>query len=162
MELHLSTIVFALVNFFVMLAIVKFFFYKPIIKVLDARKESIQNDLMQAQEAHEAALEHKKAYEESLKEAHKKASEILEEAKRLGEEARQNIIDEANEEAKRATERAMQSIHHERDKALEDLRKEVAELAGLVAEKILEREITAQDHHDMVASFIQKVDEGKC
>ena len=117
MELSLPQIIAAIVNFFVLLVILKVFLYKPVFGMLEARKEEIDQNLSEAERARQEAEELKEKYEVELKEANTKAQAIINEATELGEKNRAGLIAEARAEILRLNERAKADIARETEQA---------------------------------------------
>ena len=72
-----GTLLIQIFNFIILCAILGFFCYKPVLKVLDDRKARIKNDLDSAAQSKAAAEELKVSYEAQLKDAQAKAQEIV-------------------------------------------------------------------------------------
>lgn len=151
----------AIVNFVVLLVILRVFLYKPVFNMLEARKSEINDNLDSAAKAREDALALKARYDASLKDANKEAQAIIAEASQLGEKTRGEIIAKAKEDADRVTERAKAEITREKDQALKDLREEVANLAIDAAEKVVRHEVKEADHRAMIEDFLAKVGDSK-
>lgn len=152
----------AVVNFLILLVILNKFAYKPIIKMLDDRKKSIEDSLTQAESAKDEAIRLQKEYQAQLMESKKEAQEIIEKASKLGEQMREEIVANAQSEASKAIQRAQEEIVREKEKAVAALRDEVANLAVLAAGKVLGKAITVQDHEQMVKEFVAEVGDLKC
>lgn len=161
MHISLPQVTCAIINFFLLLVILKVFLYKPVFQMLDARKQEINENLTAADEARKEAQALRDEYEASLKEANMKAQSIIHEANELGEKTRTEIITKAREEATRAGEKAKAEIAREKEQALKDLRQEVANLAIDAAEKVVGRTVNVADHSNMVDEFIKEVGEAK-
>lgn len=161
MSLSLPQVIAAIVNFFLLLALLKVFLYKPVFNMLDARKNEIQDNLSAAEKAREEARDMREKYEMSLKEANTKAQSIIQEASDLGEKTRAEILAQARQEAVRVTEKAKDEIEREKEQALKDLRYEVANLALDAAEKVVGRTVTVADHNSLVDEFIKEAGEAK-
>ena len=146
MSIEPSTLIFALINFFILLFCLKKFLYKPLFNMLDERAATIAKNVDDAEQARDEANALKAEYEASLKEAQTKAQEIIQNANKLGEETRAEIVAKAREEAARASEKAREEINREKEQALKDLRAEVADLAVDAASKIIGRNVTVADH----------------
>lgn len=157
MQITITTAILTIVNFFIMMAVLKHFFYEPIVNMLDERKKNIATDLKEAEQAKDDARKMKEDYEASIQNAREEAQEILAEARKIGENTRAEIVEEAKEEAMRVSDRAKAEIARERDNALASLRKDVAKLAISAAEQVIERDVTEADHNRMVDAFIQEV-----
>ena len=161
MSIEPSTLIFALINFFILLFCLKKFLYKPLFNMLDERAATIAKHVDDAEQARDEANALKAEYEASLKEAQTKAQEIIQNANKLGEETRAEIVAKAREEAARASEKAREEINREKEQALKDLRAEVADLAVDAASKIIGRNVTVADHENLVNEFIKEVGDAK-
>lgn len=161
MSIEPSTLIFALINFFILLFCLKKFLYKPLFNMLDERASNIAKNVDEAEKAREEANALKAEYEDSLKEAQTKAQEIIQNANKLGEETRAEIVAKAREEAARAADKAREEINREKEQALKDLRAEVADLAVDAAGKIIGRNVTVADHENLVNEFIKEVGDAK-
>lgn len=158
----LGKFIWAIVNFLILLVILNKFAYKPIIKMLDDRKKSIEDSLTQAEKAKDDAEKLQKEYQTQLMEAKKEAQEIMEKATKLGEQMREEIVANAQSEANKAIQRAQEEINREKEKAVATLRDEVANLAVLAAGKVLDKAISVEDHEKMVKEFVAEVGDLKC
>jgi len=154
LELSLPQIIAAIVNFFVLLVILKVFLYKPVFGMLEARKEEIDQNLSEAERARQEAEELKEKYEVELKEANTKAQAIINEATELGEKNRAGLIAEARAEILRLNERAKADIARETEQAALRLRADVANIAIDAAESVLRREVSQAEHQALLDSFI--------
>lgn len=154
MQISLPQIIAAIVNFFVLLAILKVFLYKPVFNMLEARKAEINQNLSEAERARKEAGELKKQYEVELKEANTKAQAIINEATALGEKNRTDLIAEARAEITRLNERAKADIARETDQAAQRLKAEVANIAIDAAESVLKREVSQAEHEQVLDQFI--------
>jgi len=149
-------------NFLVLLFILKKFAYKPILNMLDERKNSIEQAINNAETARNEAEKLRKDYEDRLAETRQEAQEIIAKATKLGEEMKNEIVSNAQSEANKAIQRAQEEITREKDQAIAALRDEVAVLAVMAAGKVLGKAISVQDHEKLVKEFVAEVGELKC
>lgn len=154
MSITPSTLGFALINFFVMLVIIRVFLYKPVLNILDSRKAAIEEDFSAADKAKTEALALKADYEATVKNAHKEAQEILNTANKIGEEERAKFVAQARTEAENITTRARAEIEREKSQAITDLRQEVANLAVDAATQVIGREVKKADHEKLLDEFL--------
>ena len=161
MELDPMLIIGTLINFFVLLFLLKKFLYKPVCNMLDARSNEVANNLTQAEEAKVEAQKLKDDYAAQIKNAKNEAQDIINRAAQIGEQTKTEIVTEAGEEAQKLTEKAQEEINREKSEALNELRTEVANLAVLAAEKIVGKSIEVKDHEAMVNNFVKEVGEAK-
>lgn len=145
---------------FVFIAFVWFckkFVWSPIINALHERKTKIADGLAAADRGvHEQALAEKRATEK-LHEAKEKASEIIAKAEKRASE----IVDESKNDARSEGERlivaARAEIDQEVQRAKEGLRAELGAIVISGAEKILEREVDASAHDDMIKKLATQI-----
>lgn len=131
--------------------------WSPIVKALQDRKTKIAEGLAAAERGrHEQELGRKRATE-IMHDAKVQASEIVNQAQKRAAE----IIDEAKQDARaegaRLVAAAQAEIERETNRAREDLRSRVGDLAIAAAEKILKKEINAAEHKSIVESFARQI-----
>lgn len=156
-----GTLLIQIINFIILCAILGFFCYKPVLKVLDDRKVRIKNDLDSAAQSKAAAEELKVSYEAQLKDAQAKAQEIVDKAVKEAKVQAQAQIDEAHASIAKAKEQASQQIERERKDALEDLKAQVAVLSCDIAAKIISKNMTPDANDRLIAESIAKLDAKK-
>ena len=130
-------ILFTVINLLIFFLIIKFFLLKPIKKVMDEREQMIKDDFDSAAKTKKEAEELKLEYENDLKTAKDKASQITSEAKKTAELQKNNIIDSANNQAKKIVEKAQKDAGIEYDRTMAKLEREIAGLALVAAEKVV-------------------------
>ncbi len=150
------------VNFLILLFLLKKFAYKPILNMLDERKKSIEDAINNAETAKNEAEKMRKEYETRLAEAKQEAQEIMAKATKLGEEMKHEIVANAQSEATKAIQKAQEEIKREKDQAIAALRDEVAVLAVMAAGKVLGKSISVEDHEKLVKEFVSEVGDLKC
>ena len=158
-SVNLWSILISLVNLLLLFWIVKKFLYKPVKKMLDTRKETIDGSYKRAEEAEQTALLHKKEYEEKLSGAKSEADEIIHSAVQSAKDREKDILTEAKSEADRILKRAEENAALELKKAENTIKKEIVEVSTLLSEKILKREISAEDHQTLIDDFINGIGE---
>ena len=151
----------AFVNFFILLFLLKKFLYKPVLGMLEKRHDQVMGNMQAAADAKADAEQLRAEYAAQLKDAKNEAQEIINNATKIGEQTKANIIAEAREEAAKVSAKAQEDIQREKTQAINELRSEVASLAILAAEKIVGKSIDVKDHEDMVNNFVKEVGDAK-
>lgn len=157
MHIDYHDLLWAIINFALLLAILYKFLYGPLLKMMESRENEIKNNINQAEEMRVEAESSRTQMQETLDKARKEAQEILNNAVKVGEETKNQIISEAKEAAVNLTQKAQEEIQREKEQALADIRNEVANLAVLAAGKILSKNITADEQKKLVDQYIQGV-----
>lgn len=129
-------------SFGIVLFILAKFAWKPILKSLHEREDTIDQALNEANQAREEMKELKFSNEELLKEAKEERDGILRDARKVKETIIEDSKAKANEEANRIVESAKESIQNEKMAAMTDLKNQLATLSIEIAEKILKEELS--------------------
>ena len=158
-SVNLWQILISLVNLFLLFLIIKKFLFKPITKVLDKRGLQLDEQYAAAAEAELQANESKALWEGKLSEADAKADAILQSSTENAKLRGEKIVADARERADGIIRAAQSEAELERRKAADGIKREIVEVSGAIAEKMLEREINTDDHRVLIDSFIEKIGE---
>ncbi|MEH7387246.1 F0F1 ATP synthase subunit B [Bacillus sp. JJ1521] len=161
LPVNLGDIIFQLVVFIVLLALLKKFAGGPLMNIMKQREEHIANEIDSAEKNHQEAKKIAEEQRELLKKSRTEAAELIENARKLGEEQKEGIIQAARDEANRLKEAAKQEIITEKEQAVTALREQVASLSVLVASKVIEKELSLADQEKLINEYIQEVGEGR-
>ena len=112
-----------------------------------------------AEKAKEEALTMKAEYEQNMAQAREKANDILANAQKTASAQSEEILQEANLQAKAIKAKAESDIAQERKKAVNDIKNEIGSMAMDIAGKVIEREISEEDHRKLIDEYIQNVGE---
>lgn len=156
-----TTMLWEVINFLVLLWLLKRFLYKPLTNMLDQRKSRIEEDLEEARQKKKKAEELKKKYENELKNAREDAQEIVEEAEERGKKKAEEILEDAKEDAERVKKRNMQEIEQAKEEAVNELRNEVASISLMAASKFLRERLDDKKHRELINNYIDDLDEKK-
>lgn len=133
------------IAFSILLFILGKFAWKPILKMLKEREESIEKAL---QAAEEAKLEMQKLQannEQIIAEARKQADTIIKEAREIKEKIISDAKNAAAIEADKVMKNAKASIENEKNQALNEIRNQIAEFSVLIAEKVIRKELSNEN-----------------
>jgi F-type H+-transporting ATPase subunit b len=155
-------VMWAIINFLFLLAILYKFAYNPILQMLDDRKNTIESSLRHAEEIRVDIERMKQEAQQNLLDSRKEAQEIVARAQQIGEETKAELIAKAKEEAANERARAVAEIESAKEKAVNELRDQAATLAILAAEKVMGKAITIEDHQKMVKDFVNEVGDRLC
>ena len=133
------------------------FMYKPVSEFLQNRKDKIKSDVEGAKLLKEEAISLRDDYESRIDLAKKESQEIVEGARKRGEELKDDILSEAKKEAEGIVSRARKEIIRERETAMQDIKSQASELAILIASKIMEEEVKLDKQSNLIDKFIDEV-----
>ena len=150
----------SLANLVLLFLIVKKFLYQPVKKMLETRQNAIDADYAAAASAKEQAQAEQKAYEAKRADAKAEADRVIRAAADIATEREQEIVAAAKTKADGIVRQAQEEAALERRKAEEGIRKEIVEVSSALAEKLLEREVSADDHRRLIDTFIDEIGDG--
>jgi F-type H+-transporting ATPase subunit b len=153
------TLVFNLINFAVLLYVLKRLLFKPAMEYLDRRRARIFERIKSARADEEQAAQLVTEQREALAEARKRAEQIGESAQREAESIIARAKDEARDQAKRILVEGERQLVQERDRMIAELRQAYAEITVLGAERVLDREIRIEDHRRLLDQLLEEIDE---
>lgn len=146
-----------IVNFAIIASVLTFFVYKPILKLLDERRETIRVSMDQADRIAHQAKEADAARQEKLRALDKEISTMEEKMKKEVAAKRDDLLASASREAEQIKERGHREVAQERDKLHAELRSRAAQLVISLAEKVLQREFTDKDQTRLLESLEKDV-----
>ena len=145
-----------IVNFLILLLILYFFAYKPVMKMLDERSRKIRESMDEVQKVKEQAAQTEEEFKKKIDAASKEGQEVIARAMRTGEEARQRAQLEAKQEAQGLVEKARGEIQRERDETISELRQEFADLTVVAAEKVIGKSLDKNAHRQIIDQVLNE------
>lgn len=147
------------VNMFILFTVASYFFINPIKKILKGRQDRIANDREQARTDKEAAEDLKNQYEEKIRNVEKDAEIILSEARQKALKSEDRIVSEAKEEAARIIAHAKAEAELEKKKAADDIKKEIIEVATLMAGKVVAVSVDSKTQDTLIEETLKEIGE---
>ncbi|BBF42633.1 ATP synthase F0 sector subunit b [Lachnospiraceae bacterium KM106-2] len=154
-------IIWNFVNILVLYWFCKKFLFGPVTAMMEKRSKLVEDSLNEAEEAKAKANDLRAEYENNLKQADDKATQIIKEAKERAEIAKQQSLMETKEEAARLIEGANKTIELQRQKSMDDAQAEIANIAMLAAAKVVAKSVDDQANKDMIKDFLQEAGAAK-
>ncbi len=145
------------VTFFLLLAVLHKFAWKPILSALDAREESIRKSLENAGFIAEKMARIEETCDQILSDAQGRAKQIVDQSRKTASQAAKIIEDKAREEADISLENTLREIRKETQKAQTRLREESARLAVDLASKLIEENLDDEKNQKLVTKFINEI-----
>lgn len=152
---------FRIINFLVVFGILYYLLSKHIKNFFAGRREDIVKSLNDAEQSKSSAEKRLSEWESKIKEMKNTVLQMIEDARREGEHTKDNIIKYANESSKKILEKAKKEIEYETKIVMERLRAEALELTIRMAENILKKSVTKNDHVRMVDEYIKEIGTGE-
>jgi len=151
------TLVFNLINFAILLYLLKRLLFKPALEYLDRRRELIAGRMNSALESEKRAGELVAKREEELAAARARSTKIVDEARIRSAEMVGEAKEKAKSEADRIVREARIRMEQERDRMIDELKEAYADIAILAAERVLDREIKIEDHRRLLDQLLSEI-----
>lgn len=153
------TIIFQICNLLILFALIRKFLFKRVMAVLDKRQQEIDGIYDAADKAKGDADQMKEEYTRRMSNARAEADLLVKNAVDTAQRRSDAIVQEARDEATHLKQKAESDIEQERRKAYSELVGEISGMAVDIAGRMVEREINADDHKQLVDEFIKKAGE---
>ena len=159
--INVGFLVVQIINFLIVFVVLRSWVYKPIVGLLEKRRETIAKGLEDARIASEARANAEKEVEKLLSDARTKAAQEAREATLRVEQQGKEVLAAAEAKAGKAREKALAEVEQERARILSDLRGQVAALAVAAAQKLIGEALDAKKQRALIDEFFAGVKSGK-
>jgi len=154
--LDLATFIGQLVSFLILLGLLVYFGYKPIRKMLDERANRIKESMEQAEATKQEYERAEVAVREQISKARQEGQAVISQATQVGDRFKEEAKEEARKEAQAIVDRTRVELERERDKAIDDLRREFADTAILAAEKVINETLDKEKHRKLIEEALEE------
>jgi F-type H+-transporting ATPase subunit b len=146
-----------IVNFFILLFLLKKFVFPPIVNMLDERKKRIAEGLTAADAARREAEEERKQLMAQIEAERAEAQQRVAAASAQAERVKEDILAEARQEAEAIKTSAIEEAEAEKQRILAEAHKQIAELAMLATERIVRKGLDEKTQHEIIDDFLSQV-----
>jgi len=161
LDLQLVTdAVLTMIAVFVLFLVMSYLLFNPVRDLLKKRQEKIKTDIDTAEADKKDAKALKDEYDKKMKVVEKEAEEILAEARKKALQNENRIIQEAKEEANEIIKKAKRDAELEKSKALDEMKKEMIDIASLMAGKVVKQSINTEIQDSLIEETLKEVGEG--
>lgn len=134
-----------IVNFFILLFVLYKFVYRPVLEMLDKRSKTIEKGIADAKASEERLTHIEKMQAERMAQTEKQVGKLLDQAKADAEAMKKDIVVAAHAQAEDLLRRSRIQMEEEKQKMIQDVKKEVTAFIVLATGKLLEREFSTID-----------------
>ena len=138
------------INFIILLVLLSVVLYKPVLKMLDERQSKIKESMDQAEQIRQQVAQTEDDIKSQLESARKEGQKIIAQAEQIGERLKNEAKEEARLEAESLISKAQIELQRQRDKDIEELRKQFTDIALLAAEKVINETLDKEKHHRLI------------
>jgi F-type H+-transporting ATPase subunit b len=150
-----------IVNFLILFVALRFLLWKPMLKMLNERKQRIAQGLEDAEQARKDRERAQAECEERIKQAEQERREILAKAAEEGEQAQAETLAQARARAERIIAEGKEAVELERQQMLAELRSQVAALSIAAANKLIGEALDGQRQRRLIDEFFSGIKAGR-
>lgn len=158
--INLGFLIVQIINFLIIMLVLKVWVYTPLLKALKKRREAIDKGLEDARIAAEARENAERDAAAILSEAQTNASQIIRDAKEKAEAAGRDVKAGVEADIAKTRREALVEVEHERERVLGEIRTNVASLAIAAAQKLIGEALDEKRQHQLVAEFFSGIKGG--
>ena len=154
-HIYLGNAIWYLVIFAILMLLVKHYAWGPVSDMMEKRRQKIIDDLDSAASDRKKAETLANEREAALKDSRQEATKILSDAKENAKKTSSEIVANANTDAASIRKKAEEDAKKAKTEALDAARDQVADISVAIAEKIIAKNLSAEDQKDLVNQFIK-------
>jgi F-type H+-transporting ATPase subunit b len=158
---NFPTLITQIVTVVILLLLLRFVAYKPIMRMLDERSKRIRESMEQAEVVKKQSAHAEEEVKKELAKASQEGQERIARAVKAGEDVRQKAQEDAKKDAETLLSRARAEIQRERDDAIAGVRREFADLTVLAAGKVIEKSLDKEEHRELIEKVLEESSTGK-
>ena len=156
-QLDPGLFVWTIVTFLLLLTVLSKFAWKPLLKMLKEREEFIRSSLEDAEKAQRELAKLNAEGEKIINKARSEAQKILSQGKASAVKMKEEILIDSKEKAKTIADNAENQIRIEKDKAIADIKGEVVNLSISMAEKLIRKNLSADENKALIDESLSKI-----
>jgi len=146
-----------IVNFIILLFLLKKFAYKPIMKVLEERRIKIETGVRQAEEAEKKLAETEVRQKEIISRAEQESSRIIQETKHAVKKLQDETLVETNKKAEEMMDRNKEVLQLEKEKMISEVKRGMAVLVAETTKKVVSKTLSQQENERLVRQSLKNI-----
>ncbi len=154
--INLPTLLAQIINVAILFGLLYLVAYRPIMRMLDERSRKIKESMEQTEFIKQQAERAEEETAKRIEAAGREGEEVITRAMRTGEEVRREAQQQSKQEGETLIARARAEIQRERDGAIDELRKEFADLTILAAGKVIDRSLDKKAHRQIIDKVLEE------
>lgn len=152
--------IWTIITFLVLLWLLAKFAWRPLLRALEARQETIKKSLEDAQHARREMEALSKESDRILRAAHAESESILASSRAEAEKLREEIKQKARTDSEAIVREARRQIETETGRALRQIRGEIADMSVSIASKLIQRNFSNEDNSALIEETLKEMEAG--
>lgn len=147
-----------IINFSILLFVLHRFLYKPIMKVLNERRDKVETSMKQAEEIQKKLDETESRQKDIIGQAESESSKIIGEAKEAGKKLQEETLLETDRRVNESFEKNKETLKLEREKMITEVKTDMADLVAETTKKILGKYVASKDNEELVKKTLKDLE----
>ena len=154
--INLPLLVAFIINFIVLFVLLRLFLFKPVLKMLDERSKRTKEEMELAEATKKEYEQAKTEVQKQIEKGRQEAQAIIAQTMQIGERLKEESRQEATKQAQVIVDRTRAELEVERDKIVENLRKEFVDISISAAEKVIKETLDKKKHRKLIEETLQE------
>jgi len=154
--INLPLLVVFIINFIVLFVLLRLFLYKPVLKMLDERAKRTKEGMELAEATKREYEQAKGEVQKQIEKGRQEAQAIIAQAIQTGERLREESRQEATKQAQVIVDRTRVELETERDKIINEMRREFVDISIAAAEKVIKETLDKEKHRKLIEETLQQ------
>lgn len=160
-EISPGLFIWSALTFILLVLLLYKFAFGPLMQMQQKRQAEIREAIATSERLREEARALLDDYKQQLSNARVESEEIIERARKVGESAKAELVQEAKDQSERILEKAHEQIERDTNSALAQIRGKVADLTLAATEKVTRRSLTGEDDLRLIREALAEIDLSK-
>lgn len=156
MGINLPLLVAYVINFVILFALLGLVIYKPVIKMLDERSKRIKESMERAEAIKEEHAHAEEEVKKLLSKARDDGQALVRQATQIGERVKEEARQTARKEAQAIIDQTRAELQEERDRIIDDLRREFVDISISAAEKVIKETLDKERHRRLIEEVLEE------
>jgi len=154
--INLPLLVSFTISFVILFALLGLFLYKPVMKMLNERSKKIRESMEQAEATKEEYAHAEEEVKKLVSKARDDGQALVSQASQIGEKLKEEAKEEARKEAQVIVDRTLAELEEERDRIIDDLRREFVDISISAAEKVIKETLDKERHRKLIEEALEE------
>jgi len=154
--INLPLLVVFIINFIILLVLLRIFLYKPVLKMLDERSKRTKEGMELAEATKKEYEQAKTEVQKQIEKGRQEAQAIIAQTMQIGERLKEESRQEATKQAQVIVDRTRAELEAERDKIVDGLRREFVDISISAAEKVIKETLDKEKHRKLIEETLRE------
>jgi F-type H+-transporting ATPase subunit b len=154
--INLPLLVVFIINFIILLVLLRIFLYKPVLKMLDERSKRTKEGMELAEATKKEYEQAKTEVQKQIEKGRQEAQAIIAQTMQIGERLKEESRQEATKQAQVIVDRTRAELEAERDKIVDGLRREFVDISISAAEKVIKETLDREKHRKLIEETLKE------